>query len=273
MTIKEINGSIEEGAALKNIAAAYTEISSLKLKRIREQVLRTRAFFVEVLNIYAMLKHIVLKKTLIEPPKGKKVSIILTSNNRFYGHIESELLRFFLSQRSDKGDILVVGTGGREAFGSLHLPFQSVIFKDDVPAAQELTNLVNMIKAYGTVLVYFARFKSVLTQVPAAVDITQSQAQAAKTPERTEESFIFEPEAPKILDFFDSQLKQTLIEQTFLETELARTSSRLIFMDQAQNNADEFLKQQQRLLSSARMSLQNTQILETITSMIKERHL
>ena len=270
MTIKEINESIEEGRALKTIAAAYTEISSIRLKRIRQEVIRTRAFFVEVLNIYAMLRHIVLKKNQTLPPNTKTASIILTSNNRFYGHIESDVIGFFLRQNYDKGDIIVVGSSGREAFGSLHLPFQSLIFKDDVPAHEEIINLVSKIKDYGAVQVYFARFKSVLQQVPVVVDITQSQAKAAQQTERLEEAFIFEPEVVKILQFFDSQLKQVLIEQTFLETELARTSSKLISMDQAQHNADEFLKKQHQLLTRANMSILDTQILETVTSIIKK---
>lgn len=268
MTIKEINETIEEGEALKTIASAYTEISSLRLRRIRQQVLRTRSFFVEILNIYAMLRHIVIQRKIIELPR-KKVSIILTSNNRFYGHLESDVIQFFLRERGTE-DTIVVGQTGKEAFSALRFNFKSIIFKDDLPTTIELMHLVDMIKNHQTVLVYFARFKSVLNQVPTVVDITQSQTQAAEESQKIEQSFLFEPEVPKILSFFDTQLKQILIEQTFLETELARTSSKLISMDQAQNNADEFLKKQGQLLSQAKRSLQNTRILETVTSMLQK---
>lgn len=273
MTVKEINESLQEGEALKTIAVAYTEIASLRLKKIRQQVVNTRAFFVEILNIYAMLRHIVLQKRPIIPSQAKTASIILTSNNRFYGHIESELIKFFLDQTPDKGDIIVVGRGGKEAFSGLQLPFTAVIFKEDVPERQELAELVERIRNYQAVLVYFARFQTVLNQVPVVVDITQSQAKAVSMSEKIEEAYIFEPEVPKILDFFDNQLKQVLIEQTFLETELARTSSKLISMDQAQNNADEFIEQQNKLLVQARRSILNTQILETVTSMMKMKAL
>lgn len=266
MTIKEINETIEEASALKSIASAYTEISSIRLKKIRQQVIKTRAFFIEILNIYAMLRHISIHKKFIEPT-DKKASIILTSNNRFYGHIESGVLHFFLESK-DHGDIFVVGRSGKESLSALNFRFKSVIFKDDVPSVEEIMDLVNMVKTYKTVLVYYARFKSVLNQAPVAVNITQSQAQAVEQSQRIDEAYIFEPEVPKILAFFDTQLKQVLIEQTFLETELARTSSKLISMDNAQNNADEFLSEQRQFLSQAKRSLQNTRILETITSML-----
>ncbi|OGE17661.1 hypothetical protein A3F00_01990 [Candidatus Daviesbacteria bacterium RIFCSPHIGHO2_12_FULL_37_11] len=271
MTIKEINESVEEASALKSIASAYTEISALRLKRIRQQVLRTRAFFIEILNIYAMLRHIPMHRKIVKPSE-KKASIILTSNNRFYGHIESGVIQFFLSYK-DPGDLYVIGKSGKESLSALNFKFKSIIFKDDIPGAEEIVNLANMVRNYQSVLVYYARFKSVLIQVPVAVDITQTQVQAVEQSQRIDEAYIFEPEVPKILNFFDAQLKQVLIEQTFLETELARTSSKLISMDNAQNNADEFLEKQRIFLSQAKRSLQNTRILETITSMIQNKNL
>ena len=271
MTIQQINQLVQEGEALKTIAAAYTEISALRLRKIRQQVLKTRAFFVEVLNIHAMLKHIVLQKRKPETFKGDLVNIVLTSNNRFYGHIESDLIKFFLSQRK-LGDIFVVGKIGKEDFTALGFTFTPIILKDDVPSPQELKELVDKVKKYQAILIYYSRFQSVVNQTPVVVDITQSQAKAAVLSEKLEELYIFEPEVPKILDFFDTQLKQVLIEQTFLETELARTASKLISMDKAQQNADEFIKNQNHLLSQAKRSIKNARILEIIASLqSKER--
>ena len=51
MNLKEITSVIEEGQALKQVASAYTEISSMRLQRIRQEVLKSRAFFSEILNI------------------------------------------------------------------------------------------------------------------------------------------------------------------------------------------------------------------------------
>src|SRR3989338_8186006 len=95
MTIKQIDAAIEEGLSLKQIAQAYSEIANLKIKRIRAEVVRNRVFFKEIEEVYALIKNLsLIKKINITKPK-KTMSIVLTSNHRFYGNINSDLLKFF----------------------------------------------------------------------------------------------------------------------------------------------------------------------------------
>ena len=79
--------------------------------------------------------------------------------------------------------------------------------------------------------------------------------------------FIFEPELPKILHFFDTQVISLLIEQAFLESELSRTASRFISMDQAESEADRFINTQRKLKAVALRSLGNINILENYASL------
>ncbi len=76
-----------------------------------------------------------------------------------------------------------------------------------------------------------------------------------------------EPEIKTIAEFFDNQIKILILESTFLESELARTASRLITMDSAQNEAEKFLSNQELSLLTAQRSIQNARILETIAAM------
>lgn len=272
MTIREIQSTIEEGRALKDVALAYTEIASLTLRRIRHDVLRTRVFFSEVLNIYALVRQFASKSLISSRLKSNAegtVCVIITSNNRFFGHMDKDVIQFFLNTKPKVSDTLVIGHGGIESLKTLKFTsFKKIEFKKDLPDPAEMAYLVTKIKEYRKVLVYYAKFQTVLKQVATFVDITQSQAQAlANRLSIIETAFILEPEAKEILDFFDKQLRQVLLEQTFLEAELARTGSRLISMDQAQHNADEFLDEQQKFLLHAKRSLQNARILETVASM------
>jgi len=82
-------------------------------------------------------------------------------------------------------------------------------------------------------------------------------------------SFIIEPEIKIMADFFDNQIKVLLLEATFLEAELARTASRLVSMDSAQNEAEKYLTVQELALLNAQRSIQNARILETIAAMHK----
>ncbi len=279
MTIKEIDESLEEGLSLKTIAQAYSEISNLKIKRIRSEVERNRIFFQEISQIYALIKKLAIKRKInIIKPK-KMVSIVLTSNYRFYGNINSDLLDFFITSTQNLDtDRIMLGKAAIEYFRAAHLSakYSEVLLKGDQPNVSELAGLVQIIKDYNQVLIFYSSLKSLLVQIPTVTDITASSVSMLKNfliknkteeKEKEEFKFIFEPELSKILQFFDSQIITLLLEGTFLESELSRTASRFISMDSAENEANKFIDEYAKLKAYFKRNLDNNTILENFASM------
>ncbi|HLC88198.1 MAG TPA: F0F1 ATP synthase subunit gamma [Patescibacteria group bacterium] len=279
MTTKEINILIEEARSLKEITQAFTQISSSKLKRIRSGAERNREFFKDLSGIYGLINIIAKRRKIPAPFKnGKTLSILLSSNERFYGKITSELIEFFLIQVSKINcDKLVIGRSGVETIKSLNyaLSYTPLILKSDFPDSAEFLSLSKVVNNYSKVLVFHPQFQSVMTQVPIIADITQSELDVHTRTGQSEElisqinNFIIEPEVKIMVEFFDNQIKVILLEATFLEAELARTASRLISMDSAQNEAEKYLSTQELLLLNAQRSIQNARILETVAAMHK----
>lgn len=277
MTTKEINILIEEAKSLKEITQAFTQISSSKLKRIRSGVESNREFFRDLSGIYGLINVIAKGRKITTTPKnGKTLSILLTSNERFYGKITSELIEFFLVQVSKiRSDKLVIGRSGVETIKSLNyaLAYTPLILKSDFPDSTEFLALSKIVNDYSKVLVFHPHFQSVMTQKPIIADITQSELEVNTQTGKSEEliaqinNFIIEPEIKIMVDFFDNQIKVILLEATFLEAELARTASRLISMDSAQNEAEKYLSTQELLLLNAQRSIQNARILETVAAL------
>lgn len=279
MTKKEIDEALEEGNSLKQIAQSYTEIANLKIKRIRSEVERNRIFFEEIASVFALIKKLALEKKMSLAKSKKTVSLILTSNYRFYGSINSDLIDFFIltTQKMDT-DKIILGKAAIDFFKASPLPGQSteVLLKADQPTAEELVKLVEMIKDYNQVLVFYSSMKSLLIQQPSIADITASSASAENEGQEKNHQltrFIFEPELSKILQFFDSQIITLLLEGTFLESELSRTASRFISMDQAETEANKFIKEYEKLKSYAKRNLDNNTILENFASMAVVKHL
>ena len=275
MTIKEISGLIDEAQSLKQITQVFTQIASSKLKKIRAGVERNREFFLDLSSLFGLVNIIATWRKIPLPPKnGKTLAILLSSNERFYGKISSELLEFFIVQTSKiRADKIVIGRSAIETLKSMSyaLQFTPIILKMDFPNNAELLNLANIVKQYSKVLVFHPKFESVLTQVPAISDITQSQEQinnqdSAKMATQYN-SYIVEPEIAVMAEFFDSQIKTLLLSTTFLEAELARTASRLISMDRAQSEAEKYLSGKQVLLFNARRSIANGRILEMVAGL------
>lgn len=270
MTIKDIDQLLEEGSSLKQIAQAYSEIANQKLKKIRIEAERNRIFFDEISKVYALVRSIANKKGITVTKPRKRVCVIQTSNFHFYGNINSSLIDFFIAQTKGlETDRVVLGKTGIEYFQSSKVfpNFTPMVFKNDQPSPNELNAFVDVVKGYTQILIFYSRLKSLLVQIPAVTDITET-SQKVPLEEKTVTSFIFEPEIAKTLEFFDNQILVLLMEQAFLESEVARTASRFISMDQAETEANKYIKRYEQLKSYNVRNLKNNQLLESIASIV-----
>lgn len=264
MTIKDLREDIFETETLKDVARSYTEISSIKLRKIRTQTENSRSFFQDLSNIFAILNYMAKSKNP-NTRSSETVIILITSNFRFYGKTSNQAGRLFMQYtQKNPCEKIVIGKLGAKYLQSQNYSqgYNQLTFKKDVPNQEEMTQLIKLVKNYGRILVVFSEFKTILTQVPVIKDLTQTQIEAqVRLP--LEYTFILEPEIHKMMEFFDSQIKNVLLSGTFLEAELARVASRLIIMDQAESNAQKLLKRKQQQLIFAKRDLFNKKTLET----------
>lgn len=283
MTLKQIQQQLDEAESLQLITHALSDLSSMRLKKIRESVERNAFFFNEISKVYHMVKRVAFLRKVSIPKNGKTLSIVVTSNFRFYGNLNTNLLKYFIDQtKTMNTDILVVGTTGIDYLKGVHFahPFQPIILKKDMPSDEELKALVNVVKNYSQVFVFHSQFKTVLTQIPAVKDITQTSdldnresqivgRNASLVENRSsmsDQHLIFEPEIEKTLAFFDSQLTTLLLEETFLESELARVAARLITTSQAEKAAEDLIEERKKLFANVRRTNANTKLLESLSS-------
>lgn len=275
LTLRQASQALEESESLKIIAQAYTELASLKLQKIRFGIEKNRAFFQEIKGVLRAVKVAAEKRGIAEATKKKGVvSLVLTSNHHFYGNLENQLLEYFVENSTKfPTDRIVIGSTATEFLKQTGYSqsYKSLVFQDDLPFAQDMRGLVGELSQYEQILVYYSRMRSVLIQEPHVVDLLQQPPeQYLNAPERSLD-YIFEPEIESILDFFNNQITTLLLEQTFLESELARTAARIVSMDQAQGNADSYIKNQRRQLSQAKRTTDNNQLLDAISRMLNWR--
>lgn len=276
MTIQEIDDLIEEGISLKQIAQAYSDIANLKIQRIREAVLRNRSFFDEISKVYGIVRSFAIKKGIVFKKPKERLDILLTSNYRFYGNINSALINYFIgsTRELENVDKLIIGKGGIDFFRTTKIlkKYQEVQLLGDMPTSSELSNLSGLISRYNRVLVFHSKLRSLLTQRVTFTDLSATSFYLSQFQvKRINIHFIFEPEVAKILSFFDSQILTLLLEQTFLESELSRTASRFISMDQAQAEAKKYVWEYQKLKAHKKLILGNLKILENFATLTAVR--
>lgn len=269
-TVKQIKDDLQDSESLKMVTQAYTEISALKLQKIRAGIEKNRSFFQEITEVYHMINTEAAKKHLILRPKKGTVSILITSNQHFYGGLEKELVKFYIVNTTKFAtDKIVIGSTASEFLKAFNYtsPYQQVVLKTDLPTAEEIRNLVTKIIGYEQIMIYYSRMHSILTQEPHVVDIVQKPPEYFLKVKAPSFNYIFEPELEIILKFFENQVTLLLVEQTFLESELARAAARLTSMDQAQLAADETMLAQKKELAQAKRSVDNIAILENIATL------
>lgn len=269
-TIKQIKQILDEGNSIKLVAQAYSEIAALKLQKIRTGIEQNRHFFEEIIAVFRSVKAIASNKGIAATTKTKgTISVLITSNSRFYGDIDSQLIKFYIENTARLNtDRIIIGKTALDYFHGTNYqyPYESVALKSDLPTYDELHSFSPFLKEYRQILVYFPRYSSILSQQPQAVDITQSQAPQLTPLNQESFDFIFEPDIEKTLQFFETHIVTLLLEQTFLEAELARTAARIVAMNKAEANAKNFIEKMQNELSSAQRTLNNFSLLETVAS-------
>ncbi len=273
MTITQIQETIQQGTALKTIAQAYTEISSSKLKRIRTAVEKNRYYLDDLAKVFGVVKQVASSRNVLPQKNGKTICILITSNYHFYGNVNSKLIKFFVdAMRHNPTDQIVIGKTAIEYFkqSNYNLPYQTLLLRTDFPTPQELNQIVQITRPYSKILIFYAKLQTVLVQNPTINDITQTSYLKPLPIDSTgrSQAYIFEPELTKILDFFETQVTNLLIEQTFLDSELSRTASRLVSMDQAQASANEYIQKQKINLSQAQRIINNGDIVEIYNSLM-----
>lgn len=269
MDIKKLQNQQEEGEALRELASAYGEIASNKIKQIRTQVEENRTFFEEISYVYYLVQTVAKQRKIALKKPKERICILITSNYRFYGNLNNELINFFIVDTSKYNtDRLIIGQTAVDYLKGINYfhNFQKVILTTDIPTPVELQNMASLIKEYKEVLVFYSESKSLLVQVPKIKNLngTKEEQLSKEKDFNLQTNFIVEPDIDKMLDFFESQIAILILQQMFLESQLARTASRLISMDQAQIEAKKYIQKANRDLSLSKRALNGNRILESI---------
>ncbi len=265
-TLNSIQEYIETGRTLKAMAEVYSDLAASRLERIRSQIEKNREFAAQLALAFREVKSAVQKFKIKSPAKKDKVNVLLFSNQGHFINMEMQLFEFFKGYSDNGGDVLIVGRTGSEVLedSSYHKTYDNLIFDHDLPRPEEIGIAAGKVAAYEKVKVYFPQLKTISVQQPTMVDISAEAVLEENNPEAVPEGGIalLEPEGSKMLEFFQSQILGLLLEQAFLEAELARTASRFLSMDAAQQKADTYVKENNINLLRAESSLRGAAILE-----------
>lgn len=268
---KEIKLEIERLNQIKTLIETYEEIAANRMRKNRSVVLASRLFNDGLVNMYNEIKSSYRKQLLALMKKrhrnpsqgfslvernGKTIAVLLSSNAGLYGNIVQKITSDFIGYVSkNQCDALVLGRLGKKIFEDA-LPGRTYQYFDipDMDIQPEsVTQLSKLIIEYEKIYVFYGRFESVGVQHPTVMDIV-GQSIEEFTPQEESASqikYLFEPSLEEIMIFFETQIFESIVEQTLKESELAKFASRMITLDAASENVKNELSkvyQKQRAL-------------------------
>lgn len=223
------------------ITGALQDISGVKLQDLRGQFEKNADFFNGLRSVYAIVKSRAAAVPGAAAGKAPRdIYIGLTSNKRFYGTLNREIVQSMLTlvRTQHDSDFLIIGRTGAE-----YLDLEGEIehisrleFEDDMPTPDEMHDVVELSERHARVFVVYPHLVNIFRQEVVMTDITQTPDPTV-TPGMPAVDYIFEPDIPGMLAFFEKQVRHALLERVVLETELARTAKRTMKMRDAKERA------------------------------------
>lgn len=282
---KKLKLEIVQVDSLKTIVDVYGEVASIRMRKIRESVLKNRSFLSEIeeifrdcLTSYAQKLSLLVRegkmkkgvKITFLAHNGRSVSVLISANTGFYGNVVRETFYKFLADiRANDTEVTIIGKLGK----SLYLdaepgrPYTYFNLPDFGIDRQALSEAVKHLVQYEEIHIYYGKYYSVVTQKPDVYQI------AAGTPitdtiSKPKYEYIFEPNVEKILMFFETQIFGSLFDQALRESQLAKYASRILAMEEAGENILVEIKHLETEMNKLRHKTGAKKQLNTLSSMM-----
>lgn len=233
------------------LTSAFEGIASAKIAQIREQVLMSQDYFSDLWKIYSQLRvdelfHFGRNKTG-ELAIDKELMILITSEGSFSGDIDQRLVAEALKHySSDKNAVLVIGHHGALQIAQKGITAVRIFKTPENDLNINTAPLVTEVQKYRTTVVYYQRYKSLMSQSIESIRLSKAVMERGSTVGESEEviddkNYIFEPDTYAVVDHLERSMMQITLSEVILESKLAQYASRFRAMSGAKERANETL--------------------------------
>ena len=169
---------------------------------------------------------------------GKTVAVYISANTGFYGDVVQKTFNAFLNDiKNTNVETTIIGKVGLSLFTGAqpNRPYTYFSLPDFGVSREGLAEVIKHLVKYEEMWIYYGQYYSVVTQKPDKVVISAG-ATLGDSNTKPKEMFLFEPSIEKILMFFETEIFTSLFDQAIRESQLAKFASRIMAMDEANEN-------------------------------------
>jgi ATP synthase F1 gamma subunit len=265
--INELREGLAHTQTAQFVTTMLRDISATKLQSIRAAYEANVQYYAELHHKVSMLQNYIAVNNIgLEQGKKKRVYVALTSNRRFYGTLNADVIKRLRTEVAADGDAatcVIVGQTGRQILQRSPLAAEITYeaFLKDEPTPQEVERVIASLRTNDEVVVIHPTFINAFEQKAKLTDLTH--VPDSTTPAVPPLDHIIEPDIPAMIEFFTTQIRFVLFGRIVLETRLALTGARLMKMQRARERAGEMLTEERRVIHKEISTMQSMRLLET----------
>ena len=279
----DIRRRVRAVKSTQQITKAMKMVSSSKLRRAQERILRGRPYAQHMLRVFNNLaartdpsRHPLLQ----EKPSGRTLLIVITADRGLAGSFNANVIKgaaeFITTQPNAGRDIALalVGRKGRDFFmrRGFDVRYEEVGLFQNVKwsHAQAIANTA--IKEFlegdvANVYLVYNEFRSIMTQrvvVERLLPIANLAMNAQEPHSGTEVDYLFEPSPEQLLGTFLPFHVSVQVSRALLESSAAEHAARMTAMDSATRNAREMVDRLTLYMNKVRQASITREIIEIV---------
>jgi F-type H+-transporting ATPase subunit gamma len=284
----DIRRRVRAVKSTQQITKAMKMVSSSKLRRAQERILRSRPYAQEMLRVFNNLaartdstRHALLQ----EKGPGRTLLIVITADRGLAGSFNANVIKgaaeFITTQPKDAGRdiaLALVGRKGRDFFmrRGFDVRYEEVGLFQNVKWTHAQTIANTAIREFlegdvSSVYLVYNEFRSVMTQrvvierlLPIANLGGTENADGTRIGEGNQIDYLFEPTPEELLGTFLPFHVAVQVNRALLESSAAEHAARMTAMDSATRNAKEMVDRLTLYMNKVRQAAITREIIEIV---------
>ena len=276
---KEIRTQIASVKNTQKITKAMEMVAGSKMRKAQDRMRAARPYADKIRNVVAHIAHAHTEyhHPFLLQREVKRIGLILVTTDRglcggLNGNLFRQALREFQAweEEGKELDLCIIGNKGIGFFSRIggNIVGQASHLGDAPPLESLIGTIKIMLDAFheGTVdrvYLVFNEFVNSMTQTPTFEQILPL------VPEDTEDlkhhwDYIYEPEAPEVMDHLLSRYIESLVYQGVVENIACEQAARMVAMKSASDNAGKMIDELQLIYNKARQAAITQELSEIV---------
>jgi ATP synthase F1 gamma subunit len=244
-----IQEDLDQIHVVEDLTGVFESVASIKIARIRNRVVASKAFFAELWETYRGLRvdpkeQLLRNKT--RKTNGRNVLVAVTTEGKLSGEIGNKVIDDVVASAQESKDIDIIVLG---SYGAVQLRERGVKIKQvfKLPASDvqfSVADIIDKLQEYEQITVFYQMYESLRIQrvgriglISAVHELSDEVGDSDTAEIVSSHEYIFEPDAAEIANYLESLMLGVALTQVLMESKLAQFASRFNAMNAAKHRA------------------------------------